>query len=413
MGGHEVESGISPEDGGDQRAPGRFREILILTGRGLTLEQVAEQLGYSPEEVDEKLEVINEVLGAGSTVEALAKAIHIGVVSPREIIGPAIGQSIPTVYRERDRFKPLSDRQRNILKLLAMGSDYQEVARKHSHALNTAKKAIGRIYAKLDVNNKHEAIFKAVALGELSAEELAGEKDGLSKFDGLYPSQRKLLDEMLVSDGSVGDLAGRFGVSQETVKGRLAIIFERVGVYSKTRLAVLYFVYRQGRNVDVNSSPEIDSGNPAEFDPPGLTDEDRQVLKWLAMDVDYQGIAEKLNTTPHHLIKRIYRKLGVHTKHAAILAAIKLGEVSPDELVGEAGDLTRFDRLFSSQVELLEAMLAGDGSVDDIATRLNRSRNTVKSRLVTLFNKINVDSKLRLAVLYTAYLKKQNGLASS
>lgn len=57
-------------------------------------------------------------------------------------------------------FDELTDREKEILELLAQGLLYKEIADKKFISIDTVKKHVGNIYRKLHVNNKVEAINK-------------------------------------------------------------------------------------------------------------------------------------------------------------------------------------------------------------------------------------------------------------
>jgi len=57
---------------------------------------------------------------------------------------------------------PLSDRETEVLKLLSQGLNYKDVAEEIYLSPHTVKTHIKNIYAKLHVNNRAEAIYKAI-----------------------------------------------------------------------------------------------------------------------------------------------------------------------------------------------------------------------------------------------------------
>jgi DNA-binding CsgD family transcriptional regulator len=59
-----------------------------------------------------------------------------------------------------------------------------------------------------------------------------------------------------------------------------------------------------------------------------LTSRERDVLRLVARGHTYAGAAERLGLSAHTVashIKKIYRKLGVHSAGAAVMRAVKLG----------------------------------------------------------------------------------------
>ena len=65
--------------------------------------------------------------------------------------------------------EPLSDRELDVLKLIAEGLTNQEIASNLYLSLNTVKAHTRNIYGKLNVNSRTQAIAKAGTLGLLSA----------------------------------------------------------------------------------------------------------------------------------------------------------------------------------------------------------------------------------------------------
>jgi LuxR family maltose regulon positive regulatory protein len=66
--------------------------------------------------------------------------------------------------------EPLSDREIEVLGLLAKGLQRQEIASTLVLSLNTVKTHIRNIYNKLGVNNQMQAVARARALGILEAD---------------------------------------------------------------------------------------------------------------------------------------------------------------------------------------------------------------------------------------------------
>ena len=65
--------------------------------------------------------------------------------------------------------EPLSERELDVLKLIAEGLPNQEIASKLYLSLNTVKAHTRSIYGKLGVNNRTQAGARARALGIISA----------------------------------------------------------------------------------------------------------------------------------------------------------------------------------------------------------------------------------------------------
>jgi len=66
--------------------------------------------------------------------------------------------------------EPLTDRELEVLRLVAEGLSRREIAARLVLSLNTVKAHVRNIYSKLDVNNQMKAVAKARALGFLENE---------------------------------------------------------------------------------------------------------------------------------------------------------------------------------------------------------------------------------------------------
>jgi LuxR family maltose regulon positive regulatory protein len=66
------------------------------------------------------------------------------------------------------QIEPLSERELEVLSLLAEGKMRQEIAQELTISVNTVKAHLKGIYGKLDVHNRREAVTRARALGLLS-----------------------------------------------------------------------------------------------------------------------------------------------------------------------------------------------------------------------------------------------------
>jgi len=73
-----------------------------------------------------------------------------------ESTDPVQGQSLGSELVE-----PLSEREIEVLQLIAAGHKYQEIAERLVISLNTVRHHTKNIYSKLEVNNRTQAIKKA------------------------------------------------------------------------------------------------------------------------------------------------------------------------------------------------------------------------------------------------------------
>lgn len=71
---------------------------------------------------------------------------------------------------EQALIEPLSERELDVLYLIARGDSNQEIADRLVIALDTVKRHVIHIFEKLDVNNRVQAAARARALGLLSDE---------------------------------------------------------------------------------------------------------------------------------------------------------------------------------------------------------------------------------------------------
>lgn len=78
-------------------------------------------------------------------------------------------QTFPAIKSETnpsaELFEPLSDRELEVLQLIAEGLTNQEVGEKLFLSLNTVKAHTRNIYGKLGVNNRTQAVAKVRGLG--------------------------------------------------------------------------------------------------------------------------------------------------------------------------------------------------------------------------------------------------------
>ncbi len=95
------------------------------------------------------------------------------VLDGERVVAPSLTQSLPGAFAEIDLVavdgngSPLSSRERELLVFLAQGRTNKEIAGELSLSLATVKSHLVRMYAKLEVGSRREALAEAVSLGLL------------------------------------------------------------------------------------------------------------------------------------------------------------------------------------------------------------------------------------------------------
>jgi LuxR family maltose regulon positive regulatory protein len=129
---------------------------LVSLERALTL---AEPEGYVRIFVDEGLpmaSLLYKALDRGIAPEYVRRLL---VAFPDFELEPA--NSVPGHAPGSELVEPLSEREIEVLQLIAAGHKYQEVAEQLVISLNTVRHHTKNIYSKLEVNNRTQAIKKA------------------------------------------------------------------------------------------------------------------------------------------------------------------------------------------------------------------------------------------------------------
>ncbi|KAA3655833.1 MAG: helix-turn-helix transcriptional regulator [Chloroflexi bacterium] len=146
------------------QAQGSINPALKSLERALTLAEIA---GFFQMFVDEGLPM------TGLLKEALARGIAPGFVQRLLTATPADKPEQPILPQYQPQsvewLDPLSDREVEVLQLIAEGLTNPEIATRLFLSLNTIKVHSRNIYSKLDVHNRTQAVTKARALGILSA----------------------------------------------------------------------------------------------------------------------------------------------------------------------------------------------------------------------------------------------------
>ena len=116
------------------------------------------------------------ISGAGRISPSAARAAGASGFVPKEWPAREVGEAVRLVGRGMTVFRDveqapahrLSDREREVLDLIASGATNREIADQLHLSPWTVKEYTGTVYRKLDVRNRAEAVQKAQRLGLLS-----------------------------------------------------------------------------------------------------------------------------------------------------------------------------------------------------------------------------------------------------
>jgi LuxR family maltose regulon positive regulatory protein len=169
-----LEAAITMERHGDEirylvliarahHALGNTRTALDALGQALTL---AEPQGYVRLFVDEGQPMAELLLLAISQNIAPIYASKLLADFPKDIQDAVQYDKILTVNKQ-SLIEPLSEREIDVLRLMAGGYKYQEIAERLVISINTVRHHTRNVYSKLDVNNRTQAIGRAKELNLL------------------------------------------------------------------------------------------------------------------------------------------------------------------------------------------------------------------------------------------------------
>ena len=137
-------------------AQGDISPALVSLERALTL---AESEGYVRIFVDEgpsMAELLSEALNRGIAPDYVRKLLG---AFPDAKLEQA--DSVKSQAQGSELIDPLSERELDVLQLMAEGQKYKEIAEHLVISLNTVRHHTKNIYRKLEVNNRTQAIKKA------------------------------------------------------------------------------------------------------------------------------------------------------------------------------------------------------------------------------------------------------------
>jgi LuxR family maltose regulon positive regulatory protein len=143
-------------------AQGNIAAALVPLERALTL---AEPEGYCQLFVDEgppMAHLLYEALGRGMAPAYVRRLLAAFPVAEPEPVGPSSSQT-----QESELIEPLSEREREVLQLVAEGLTNREIASRLFLSLNTVKGHTRNIYGKLTVHSRTQAIARSQELGLL------------------------------------------------------------------------------------------------------------------------------------------------------------------------------------------------------------------------------------------------------
>ena len=144
------------------QAGGREAEARAALERGLTL---AEPLGFARTFVDEGTAMARLLYAAASRGVAPGYARRLLAAFPTP--EPEVARSASSPDQESDLLEPLSERELEVLQLVADGLSNREIASRLYLSLNTIKGHTRNIYGKLGVHSRTQAVARARALGLL------------------------------------------------------------------------------------------------------------------------------------------------------------------------------------------------------------------------------------------------------
>jgi DNA-binding CsgD family transcriptional regulator len=146
---------VSADDSQRRALSRRELQVLTLVAAGGTRDEISEQLDISPGTVASHMTRIYRALGARNAAHAVALAYGSGVLS---------FQARPAVqpYPQLQQPPFVSRRERQVLAGLAYGLTSEQVAMYLQLSIETVKTHLRRVYRKLDVNCRANAVDRAI-----------------------------------------------------------------------------------------------------------------------------------------------------------------------------------------------------------------------------------------------------------
>jgi LuxR family maltose regulon positive regulatory protein len=140
-------------------------QALMALERALTLAEPEGYIRMFVDEGDPMIRLLRQAASRGIAASYVGKLLLACGSSPKlKVAGPAVRPSSP---QSMGLVEPLSDRELEVLRLVAEGLTNQEVAQKLVVAVDTVKKHLNNIYGKLGAHNRTQAAARAQDLGLL------------------------------------------------------------------------------------------------------------------------------------------------------------------------------------------------------------------------------------------------------
>lgn len=191
------------------------RDVLLLVARGLTNQEIADQLGTSTSAVKTFIYQACNKLKAGNRIEAVLFAIRQGTINVDEIfsldelvellasLGPEAVETIAQLRRQKfDKERPLSaskqivhvektrdniltKRERDVLVLVARGLTNQEIADQLCTSTSTVRTFLYQACIKLEASSRAQAFISALRRRALNVDEVFSLDELVELLDSL------------------------------------------------------------------------------------------------------------------------------------------------------------------------------------------------------------------------------------